>query len=74
MTRLQQHLCLWLPGADASLLLTAPLSCELTQYSMVTAFVFRYSLRASCPVGVADTAAVKVDAGHCNQTQNAPLT
>lgn len=27
------------------------LLCQLPQYSIVTAFVFRYSLRASCPVG-----------------------
>lgn len=28
--------------------------CNEAQYSIVTAFVFRYSLRASCPVGVTE--------------------
>lgn len=34
--------------------------CNAAQYSIVTAFVFRYSLRASCPVGAAERLTVTI--------------
>lgn len=54
------HVPPWSGATHITLPPAASPSWALTQYSMVTAFVFRYSLRASCPVGVT----VSVDNNH----------